>query len=198
MQDAIWLFTAVEFSPNYFIEGIVPHRYGNGVPHASPANVYKTGDGYVIIATAEFAQVKNVFRVIGREDLIDTPICADQGVRLARRLEIDAMVEAWTKGKTTEEVISRLKAVDVPCSMVPDYDQVCNDPQLLSRDMIVEVEQPLSGKVKVPGSLFKLSRTPGNLDFPAPQLGEHNREIYRDMLGYSNSAIEELAREKII
>jgi crotonobetainyl-CoA:carnitine CoA-transferase CaiB-like acyl-CoA transferase len=192
------LFTAVEFSPIYFIEGIVPHRYGNGVPHASPANVYKTSDGYIIIATAEFAQVKNVFRVIGREDLIDTPICADQSVRLSRRLEIDAMVEEWTKKKTAAEVIARLKAVDVPCSLVPDYDQVCNDPQLLSRNMIMEVEQASSGKVKVPGSLFKLSRTPGNPDFPAPRLGEHNREVFSGILGYSASELDELARDKII
>lgn len=198
MQDAIWLFTAVEFSPIYFIDGEVPHRYGNGVPHASPANVYKTSDGYIIIATAEFAQVKNVFRVIGKEDLIDTPICSQQSERLKRRLEIDAMVEEWTKKKTTDEVIARLKAVDVPCSIVPSYDQVCNDPQLLSRNMIIEVEQALSGKVKTPGSLFKFSRTPGNLNYPAPLLGEHNREVYSGLLGYSGPELDELAKMGII
>jgi crotonobetainyl-CoA:carnitine CoA-transferase CaiB-like acyl-CoA transferase len=108
------------------------------------------------------------------------------------------MVEEWTKKKTTDEVIARLKAVDVPCSIVPSYDQVCNDPQLLSRNMIIEVEQALSGKVKTPGSLFKFSRTPGNLNYPAPLLGEHNREVYSGLLGYSGPELDELAKMGII
>jgi CoA:oxalate CoA-transferase len=86
----------------------------------------------------------------------------------------------------------------VPCSIVPTYDQVCNDPQLLSRNMIMEVEQALSGKVKTPGSMLKLSRTPGDLNFPAPRVGEHNREVYSGMLGYSSRELDELAEKGII
>jgi crotonobetainyl-CoA:carnitine CoA-transferase CaiB-like acyl-CoA transferase len=198
MQDAIWLFTAVEFSPIYFIDGEVPHRYGNAVPHTSPANLYKTSDGYIIIATAELAQAENVFRVIEREDLINTPLCSQRSERIKRRAEIDAIVEEWTKKRTSEEVIARLRAVDVPCSSVPTYDRVCNDPQLLSRNMIIEVEQALSGKVKTPGSLFKLSRTPGNLKFPAPLIGEHNREVYSGSLGYSGHELDEFAKKGVI
>ena len=56
--------------------------------------------------------------------------------------------------------MSQLKNIDIPCSIVPSFDQVCNDPQLISRDMIIEVDQLVSGPVKVPGSLFKLSKTP--------------------------------------
>jgi CoA:oxalate CoA-transferase len=85
MQDAIWLFTAVEFSPIYFIDGEVPHRYGNAVPHASPANVYKASDGYVIIATAEPAQAEGVFRVVEREDLIGTPLVSHRQAQGGRR-----------------------------------------------------------------------------------------------------------------
>ena len=58
----------------------------------------------------------------------------------------------------------------------PAFDEVCNDPQL-SRNMIIEVEQTISGKVKVPGSLFKMSKTPGNIQYPAPLLGENNQDI---------------------
>ena len=64
--------------------------------------------------------------------------------------------------------------------------------------MIIDVEQPLSGKVRMPGSLFKLTRTPGNVSFPAPQLGENNHEIFSDMLGYGDDEINRLAREGII
>jgi CoA:oxalate CoA-transferase len=64
--------------------------------------------------------------------------------------------------------------------------------------MITEVEQPMSGKLKVPGSVFKLSRTPGNVNYPAPILGESNQEIYSDLLGLSEKEIEELSNERII
>lgn len=198
MQDAIWLFTAVEFSPYYFINGEVPQRYGNAVPHASPANVYQAKDGFIIIATAELAQVENVFRIIGREDLIGTPLCSQQSERLKRKTEIDAMVEEWTKIRTVKEILTKLRTADVPCSLIPTYDQVCNDPQLLSRDMIIEVEQHLSGKVKVPGSPFKLSRTPGNVNYPASSLGEDNREVYSGMLGYTEQELEKLVKDGII
>jgi CoA:oxalate CoA-transferase len=198
MQDAIWLFTAIEFASNYFIEGVVPQRYGNAVPHASPANMYTAKDGYVIIATAERAQAQNVFRAIGKEDLLESPLCGEQYERIKHKDEIDRLVEAWTSIHTMEEILSALKALEVPCTLVPTYDKVCNDPQLLSREMIIDVEQPLSGKVKNPGSLFKLSRTPGNVNFPAPRLGENNFEVYSDILGYSPAEIEDLKKEGII
>jgi CoA:oxalate CoA-transferase len=198
MQDTIWLLTAIEFAPNYFLEGIVPQRYGNAVPHASPANLYTAKDGYVIIATAERTQAQNVFRVIGREDLLDSPLCAEQKERIKFKDQIDAFVEAWTSVHTMDEIITALKKLDVPCTLVPTYDKVCNDPQLISREMIIEVDQPLSGKVKNPGSLFKLSRTPGNVNFPAPQLGESNQEIYCGMLGYSKEDLGNLIKRSVI
>lgn len=198
MQDVIWLFTAIEFAPNYFLEGIVPGRYGNGVPHATPANLYKAEDGFIIIATAELNQVKGVFRVIGKEELIDSPLCSDQAERVKYKDKIDDLVEEWTSKRSMEEILVALKKADVPCSMVPTYDRVCNDPQLLSREMIIDVEQKLSGRVRVPGSLFKLTKTPGNVSFPAPCLGENNTEVYSEMLGYSEDEITQLEKEGVI
>ena len=64
--------------------------------------------------------------------------------------------------------------------------------------MIIEVEQALSGKVKVPGSIFKMSKTPGNIQYPAPLLGENNEEVYTSMLGYSEGEINRLSDEGII
>jgi CoA:oxalate CoA-transferase len=198
MQDAIWLLTAIEFAPNYFIEGVVPARSGNSVPHNTPSDLYTTKDGYILIATLELTQVKNLFRAMGREDLINGPLCVEQKERLKYRAQYDSLIEEWTKSRTTQEALTALKKVGVPCTHVPSYDQVCNDPQLLSREMITEVEQPLSGKVKVPGSIFKLSRTPGNVNLPAPRLGEHNPEIYAQLLGYSPQEIDHLKQEDTI
>jgi crotonobetainyl-CoA:carnitine CoA-transferase CaiB-like acyl-CoA transferase len=64
--------------------------------------------------------------------------------------------------------------------------------------MIIEVEQAISGKVKAPGSIFKLSKTPGNVSYPAPLLGENNQEIFSELLGYSEEEISQLSINDII
>jgi CoA:oxalate CoA-transferase len=84
------------------------------------------------------------------------------------------------KTKTTDEIEKIMKDADVPCTRLPTFDQVCKDPQLLSRNMIIEVDQPISGKVKVPGSLFKMSKTPGNIQYPAPTWANIIRKFLRD------------------
>ncbi len=86
----------------------------------------------------------------------------------------------------------------MPCTKLPTFEEVCNDPQLISRNMIIEVDQAVSGKVKTPGSLFKLSKTPGNINYPSPILGENNQEILSEMLGYSQEEITQLSLEGVI
>ena len=95
-------------------------------------------------------------------------------------------------------MVKALTDARVACTEVPTFDQVPNDPQLLSREMVIEVEQPLSGKLKVPGSVFKLSKTPGDPTLPAPLLGQHNYEVCADLLGYSEQEIKKLEDDGII
>jgi len=135
---------------------------------------------------------------MGREDLIGTPLCSNQKERIKYREQIDAAVTEWTKTMSAEEIVKQLKIIDVPCVKVPTFDEVCNDPQLLSREMIIEVEQPVSGKVKTPGSVFKLSKTPGDVKAPAPFHGEHNLEVYSGMLGYTEEEITKLTEDGIV
>jgi CoA:oxalate CoA-transferase len=198
LQDCVWLLTSIEFSPHYFIDDRVPPRLGNDHPAMTPGSLYPATDGSVIIATGVLNQVERLYRVMGREDLIGTPLCSNQKERIKYREQIDIAVTEWTKTRSTEEIVKQLKSADVPCVKVPTFDEVCNDPQLLSREMIIEVEQTVSGKVKAPGSLFKLSKTPGDVKLPAPYLGEHNQEIYCGMLGYSEQEIINLANDGII
>jgi crotonobetainyl-CoA:carnitine CoA-transferase CaiB-like acyl-CoA transferase len=86
----------------------------------------------------------------------------------------------------------------VPCSPLPTFDQVANDPHLLSREMIVEVEQPVSGKVKLTGSVYKMSKTPGDRKKRVPDVGEHNEEIYSGLLGIDDQEMKKLKEESII
>jgi CoA:oxalate CoA-transferase len=198
LQDCIWQLTSIEFAPHYFIKGEVPKRLGNGHPAMTPGNLYPAKDGSVRIDTGVLSQVERLYRAMGREDLIGTPLASNQKERIKHRDEIDALVTEWTKTRNAVEIEALLKSVDVPCVRVPTFDEVCNDPQLKSRDMIIDVEQTVSGKVTVPGSIFKLSKTPGNVSFPSPYLGEHNSEILVNMLGYPGEKIGDLAKNDVI
>jgi CoA:oxalate CoA-transferase len=198
LQDCIWQLSSIEWSPYYFLEGRVPERTGNGHPKAVPGNLYPAGDGSVRIDCGALSQVQRLFKLIGGEELANSSFCCNQADRIKYKPQIDILVGEWTKSRTTEEIVAELKQIDVPCSIVPTFDQVCNDAQLLSRDMIIEVEQLVSGMVKVPGSVFKLSKTPGNVRFPSPFLGEHNTDVYSGVLGYTEQEINDLANEGII
>jgi CoA:oxalate CoA-transferase len=198
MQDCIWQLTSIEFAPHYFLNGVIPKRLGNAHPAMVPANLYQTKDGRVFITAGILVQLHRLYKAIGREGLISTPMGANQYERIKYRDEIDTVLSEWAKTKTSDEIIDILQKADVPCTKLPTFEEVCNDPQLISRDMIIEVEQAISGKVKTPGSLFKLSKTPGNINYPSPILGENNQEILSEMLGYSQEEITRLSLEGVI
>ncbi len=192
MQDSVWATTAVTGLPQYFMAGEVPRRHGNR------GQVYRAKDGHIIIAVGNVGQWNNFLRVIEREDLIGLEKYGSWNQRAQHVDELQPIIEGWTSARSVEEIVSMLSDAHLPCSAVPTFEQVVDDAHLLSRDMLIEVEQVISGKVKVPGSPLKLSKTPGNATTPAPFLGEHNQEIYCGLLGYSDQEIGKLADEGII
>ena len=93
--------------------------------------------------------------------------------------------------------VEKLQAVSVPCGPINDLEDVFSDPQLLSREMFVEMVHPTLGKIKQTGLPLKFSRTPGGLDRPPPLLGEHNQEVLQE-IGFSTAEIEELKTHEVI
>jgi CoA:oxalate CoA-transferase len=198
MQDCIWYITAIQFLPLYILTGKEPPRLGNRQIEVTPFSIYKAKDGYIVIGVVTVAQWNRLLEVIGREDLKDVPEYAGQATRIEHAEQIEAIVEAWTKERKVDEMLKILGAADLACSPVPTFGQVANDPQLASRNMVVDVEQIISGRLKVPGSVFKMAKTPGDATQPAPFLGQHNAEVYSKLLGYDHATIDRLQREGII
>jgi formyl-CoA transferase len=197
MQDGIWAMVFPDRA-DYFDTHIVPGRIGNRLSSSAPFGAYNAKDGYVVICTITDPQWQKVLQAMGREDLIGEQRYATRENRARNMEEVDGLVQAWCKGKTVEEIFAVLKKSGVPCSPLPTFDQVANDPHLLSRDMIVEVEQPTSGKVKLSGSVYKMSKTPGNRKMTVPAAGEHNREVYGGLLGIDEEEIRKLTEASII
>jgi crotonobetainyl-CoA:carnitine CoA-transferase CaiB-like acyl-CoA transferase len=198
MQECIWQLTSIEYAPYYFLNGENPPRLGNQHAAMIPCNLYPTQDGRILIMAGVLDQLRRLYTVMERQDLLTTPLCSNQSERYKYREDINTLITGWTKTRKTDEIMNLLRKADVPCSKLPTFEEVCNDPQLKSRNAVVEVEQTISGKVKTPGSLFKLSKTPGKIDYPAPFLGQNNHVVLAEMLGYTEKQVDQLADEGVI
>ncbi len=197
MQDGVWAMVFPDRA-NYFDDLIVPKRIGNKLSSSAPFGAYNAKDGYVVICTITDPQWQKVLQAMGREDLIGDQRYATRENRMKNMAEVDGLVQAWCNGRTVNQVLATLKEYQVPCSPLPTFDQVANDPQLLGRDMIVEVDQPISGKVKLTGSVYKMTKTPGDRKKIVPAAGAHNQEILGGLLGMDAKELQKLKEEKVI
>ena len=182
----------------YLVSGIIPGPVGSGHRTQPCYGAFATGDGYVAIAGS--GRFPNVCRAIGREDLIGDE--RFQGDRLfENRDELILILEEVFLTMGTTEWVKRLTEEDVPCGAVNNFEEAFADEQVLARDMVVEIEHPLLGKIRQTGNPIKMSETPPEVRrrfLPPPMLGEHTDDVLSGLLGYSADRIEELRREKTI
>jgi CoA:oxalate CoA-transferase len=196
MQDCTWDIAGAGAAAIYFGTGQVPQRRGNR-PFGT-FGIFPARDGEVVVNVVTVGQFETLARVMGREDLLQDEKYSDRARREEVSDELGALLEEWTKERTVDEVVKLLSDAHVPSAPVLSFEQVTNDPHLISRGMVAEVEQVVSGKVKVVGSPFKMSETPGDPTLPAPFLGEHNHEVYCGLLGLSEQEVGQLADDGII
>ncbi len=189
MMDGTVALLAQSFS-TYFATGQIPKRgetmLDGGVPNY---NVYLTSDNkYITIGSLEPWFFANLCRTLGCEQFI--PHEFDP----ARRPEIHSFFTAAFKTRTRDEWFEILAKLDICVGKMNTLDEVPNDPQVLARKMIVEVEGPDGLKVKQVGISVKLSDTPGSIRSLAPTLGQHTDEILAD-IGYRKEDIERWREE---
>ena len=186
MTDGVVSLLAAVAS-GYFSTGIVP-RAGETLLNGGVAfyNVYETKDGkYISIGCLEPHFYENLCRALGREDFVPHQNSPQ------KREEIFAHFRQTFLTKTRDEWFELLKQTDICVGPVYGMDEVFSDPQVLQRNMVVEVEHPNFGKVKQVGISVKLSETPGAIRSLAPTLGQHTEEVLLS-LGYAKEKIEEL------
>lgn len=110
----------------------------------------------------------------------------------------EGMINEWIAGKTTEEIVNQLVEVGVPVGKVMDLDEAQNTPQAKARNMFVKVDHPVLGEIIEPGFPIKFSNTKGDLSKPAPLLGEHNMEVFIQLLGLNSERYNELRKKGVI
>ncbi len=182
---------------NYLATNEAPGRVGNRHPMITPYESFETKDGYVIFAVGNQRLWENFVKVINREDLNKDPRFADMKSRNRYPGELKSILETITREKTTENWVQIMEEAGVPCGRIRTIDQVLTDPHVDVREMVVEVEHPKAGPIKLIGVPTKLSLTPGDITLPPPTLGQHTVEILNN-LGYNEEDIKSMQAEGVI
>jgi len=161
---------------------------------------YPVKDGYVAIVMLTDRQWDDAMTKIMNKPDITTknPKFANVVERIKSRDDYIQLFKEWFSERTAAEVEKAMVDCKIPCSIVKDLEQVNSDPQLASRDMHLEIEHPRYGKIPTPGIPIKLSETPGKIYSASPDLGQHNEEIYKELLDISPDELEALKKEMVI
>jgi crotonobetainyl-CoA:carnitine CoA-transferase CaiB-like acyl-CoA transferase len=179
--------------------GIVREREGNRLRNSAPLDNWPTQDGqYICIVAAGDVLFPRLARAISREDLLDDPRFGTLAKRAENGDAINAIVADWCRRHTAAEIEAIMVRAQVPVTRAFSIADIAADPHYAAREDIVTVDDPTAGSLRMQAVYPRLSATPGRIERGAPKLGEHNQEIYRDLLGLSAEELEVLHREGVI
>ncbi len=184
---------------NYLVSGKVPRRMGNAHPNIVPYETFKAKDGiYLALGVGNDNQWKKFCKIARIEHLMDDPQYATNPKRVENRKKLVPLLQEVFLQKDSGEWLKLLGEVEIPIGPINTIDRVFADPQVLSRKMLVEMEHPKVGKLKLVGSPMKLSKTPVQYRIPPPLLGEHTESVLHEVLGYDKEKIARLKEGKVI
>ncbi len=174
-------------------------RTGNRNPNIAPGDLYLTRDKrYVFISAATQAVFERLMRAMGREDAISDPRFLSNELRIKHPDEINQVVADWFARHDQAEAVEILEAQDVPVGRVNEIGDVVKDAQHLAREAIIKVDDPVIGDVAMPGAIPMFSRTPGHIWSTGPYIGEHNEDVFKNVLGYSEEKIARFREAGVI
>ncbi|MGV9887110.1 CaiB/BaiF CoA transferase family protein [Streptomyces sp. NPDC003395] len=188
------LFASLGTRPSaYAMLGEHPRRNGSRDLLTGPANVFPTADGYVYIHAGTDPLFPRLCRAIGRQDLLEDQRFASVPGRMAHIEELEEAVAAWTKSRPCDEIAHVLQEAGIPFGKVSDIPEVVDSEQIRAREMMLDVEHPVLGTLRLPGIPIKMNGSPGSVRKAPPLVGEDNDHVYGELLGRSE---EEIARLK--
>ena len=184
----------------YLIGNRLPGRMGNAHESTAPYDTFPTTDGqYVVIGIANDKFWGQLCEMMGKEELIHHPDMEKNADRVINRDMIKPIVVEWTMTKTADEIVNMLLEKGIPTAPIYNVKQVTEDPHIAgAREMFIDVEDPEVGSIKVTNTHIKMSETRQGFRTPAPVLGQHNEEIYCNLLGYSKEELAQMTAEGII
>ena len=179
------------------LSGVNPEPIGNAHFVHVPYNSFTTQNGFVVIAVITDAFWQELLNIVDVDNLRKEEFQSSTG-RLQNQKFIESELNKKLSTETSEHWINALNSAKVPCAPINSFSQALSDEQVIHRNMVVEVEHPDGGKVKMPGNPIKLSYTDEDSFSPPPHLGQHTKETLIEWCNYSESEIEELIKKKVI
>jgi CoA:oxalate CoA-transferase len=193
------LFAVLESAVvRYTISGQIPGPLGGAHPSITPFEAFRTQDAWVIVAAGNDLIWERLCRILGREELIADARFVTNHLRTENRPALTAILTEELTRRTTAAWMEIFAKEGIPCSRINNIQQICEDPIIAHRNMLVTVDQPEAGPVRIAGSPIRLSETPGRVERPAPRLGEHSAAVLKRVLGYDRGRIEALRAAGVI
>ena len=178
--------------------GYVRERTGAILPNVAPSNVYPTQDGLVLIAANQDTVFGRLCEAMGRPDWPADPRFNSHQARGSHQKELDELISGWTRGLTTRQVLDLMDRHGVPAGQIYRAPEMLDDPHFKAREAIITVDHPQFGRLRMQNVAPKLSETPGTVRASSPGLGQHNEEVYLDLLGMPRERFEQLQARKVI
>ena len=176
----------------YFLNGVVPPPVGAGHLQAAPFGAYRTQDGWITIG----AGWPRMARTLGIEWAVDDPRFATLEQRLKNRDELEKVITEALSMLDSQTWLDLLHADDIAAGPVYNLDQAPSDPQIQNNGMVLNLEHPLGGQIKLIGNPVRMPGIePGKYTAP-PVLGQHTRQVLTELLGYSPEKIEKLEAQQ--
>jgi crotonobetainyl-CoA:carnitine CoA-transferase CaiB-like acyl-CoA transferase len=181
----------------YFQKGLVRERSGNKAQGFQPLDSFQTSDGWIVMGALSEVY-KRLLHAIGLDPNDPRWESARTNLESIEGIEFDAILRGWIAERTTTEVVRILNEAQVPCSPIMNARDIAENPHYAARDMHIEWDDLLAGRVKGIGVVPKFSVTPGKIWRGAPTVGHDNERVYCDFLGLSAQELESLKADSVI
>lgn len=185
-------------SQNYLATGRSPGRQGNAHVNIVPYQVFSAKDMDFIIACGNDSQFVSLCDAIGLPELPKDPRFTHNADRVRNRDIIVGKLAEHFQGDTADNWVKRIHAMKVPVGVINDIGRALDEPQVVARDMLVEIPHAQNPAFRMVGSPLKLSETPVEYQRPAPMLGEHTDEVLKRRLGIDDARLAQLKAEGVI
>lgn len=183
----------------YDHSGVIRERSGSILPGIAPSNVYICSDGEYMIGANKDEIFQRLAQVMGQPELADDTRYATHIARGKNQIELDALINRWTATLPVAEVDRLMTENSIPAGRVYRAPEMLADPHFAAREAIVEVETERYGSIKMQNAFPKLSATPSGVRSPAPsKVGQHNAEVFGELLGLDQGALADLAAAGVI